>query len=281
MNISSILKKYNKIEIELLLAHVLKKPKEFLYMESASQISASQLIRLQTLIKRRLNGEPIAYILGYKDFYGLRFKVNKNVLIPRSETEWIVENVVQAIGLQKRQADGVHYKATSPINILDVGTGSGAIAISLAKEFKIKNLEFRITASDISSASLKVAKQNAKANKVKIKFIKSDLFKNISGKFDIIIANLPYVPKKVYKQKLNNLKWEPKTALIDPVKDFNIYTKFFEQVASQLNPSASIYLEIDPLQKKLLPKIIKKYLPKADIKFHKDLNNLWRFVKIT
>jgi release factor glutamine methyltransferase len=271
MNISSILKKYNKIEIELLLAHVLKKPKEFLYMESASQISASQLIRLQTLIKRRLNGEPIAYILGYKDFYGLRFKVNKNVLIPRSETEWIVGRI---------ENEELRMKNKN-IRVLDVGTGSGAIAISLAKEFKIGNLEFRITASDISSASLKVAKQNAKANKVKIKFIKSDLFKNISGKFDIIIANLPYVPKKVYKQKLNNLKWEPKTALIDPVKDFNIYTKFFEQVASHLNPSASIYLEIDPLQKKLLPKIIKKYLPKADIKFYKDLNNLWRFVKIT
>lgn len=271
LNIKEFLKKYHKIEIEILLAEVLKKPKEFLFMNPEYRMSESQIVRLNKAIKRRQKGEPIAYILGYKDFYGLRFKVNKNVLVPRPETEGMV-NIIS--NFQFPISNGL-------TKILDIGTGSGCIAITLAKQFQILNFKFQITASDISAKALAVAKQNAKAHRVKITFVKSDLLKNIKVTPDIIIANLPYVPRKYYESRIKNLGWEPKIALIDQKKDFDIYGRLLKQVAALPSLPKKIFLEIDPSQKKLMPKEIKKHLPKANVKFYKDFNNLWRFAEIT
>ena len=234
-------------------------------------LSSKHLNILSKLIKRRQKGEPIAYILGYKDFMGLRFKVNKNVLIPRPETEGIIERLKDL-----RFKD---YK--QPVRILDIGTGSGCIAVSLAKQFLIFNFQFLITASDISSSALKVAKQNAKAHKAKINFIKSDLLKNIKFVPDIIIANLPYVPKKIYDLRYKDLKFEPEEALVDPVKDFNIYERLLKQISALPSLPKAIFLEIDPTAKKYVINYVINYIPKAKIKFYKDFNNLWRFVEIT
>src|ERR1051326_2631101 len=216
MIIKDLLKKYYKVEIELelLLAHVLKKPKEFLYLNPSFKLTIKQLSNLAKLVNRRLKGEPVAYILGYKDFYGLRFKVNRHVLIPRPETEWVVEKISNIqLPISKR-----------PIRILDLGTGSGAIIISIAKILTSPNpsLEkegdgpilplrpghpfiawrkwggfkggasggYEFIASDISKKALAVAKQNAKIHKAKIKFVHSDMLENIRMSPDIIIANL-------------------------------------------------------------------------------------------
>jgi release factor glutamine methyltransferase len=271
LRIQEALKKYHKIEIELLLAHVLGKPKEFLYLNWEKKLSGYQVSSLTSLIKRREKGEPLAYILGYKDFFGLRFKVNRNVLVPRPETEWIVE----------RLKDLRLKDCKKPVRILDIGTGSGAIAISLAKIIGQRSkVKCQMFASDISPAALKVAKQNAKVHHADIKFIHSDLFTKINGKFDVVIANLPYVPKTDYRLKIKDLRWEPKMALVDPVKDFNIYERFFKQAKHHLNKNAVIYLEIDPKTKPYIQKWAKKYLPEADVKFFKDYGNFWRFAEI-
>ncbi len=268
MTIAQALKKYHKTEIDLLLSHVLGKTKEFLFMNREIILSSYHLIILTKLVKRRLRGEPMAYILGYKDFYGLRFKVNRNVLIPRPETEELVNKVLSAKWLVLRRK----------IKILDLGTGSGCIIISLAKG--LPSSRCTLYASDVSSNALTIAKQNAKIHKAKIRFLRSNLFSNIKGKFDIVIANLPYVPKRNYELGIKNLEYEPKIALVDSIKDFNLYERFFQQVGSHLNPNSSVYLEIDPAAKPLIAKWAKKYLPKGQVKFYRDFNNLWRYVEI-
>ena len=311
LRIKEALKKYHKIEIELLLAHVLKKPKEFLFMNPDKSLSAGQLISLSALVKRREKGEPIAYIVGYKDFMGLRFMVNKNVLIPRPETEWVIDRVSAVFpsflrrgGLNASEGRGgwrlqdnysnpsVASKATpslkkgrklqGAIKILDVGTGSGAIIISLAKTLTLPSPRGRgklqLYASDISPAALKVARQNAKFYKAPVKFIKSDLLKNTKDDFDIIIANLPYLAP-VWSSA--NLKYEPKQALFTKEKGLMLIRRLLNQIADKPKKPRLIYVEFDPRQKRELSALIKKSLPGSKAKFYKDYNNFWRYAEIS
>jgi release factor glutamine methyltransferase len=298
MTIKQALIKYRKVEIDLLLAFVLKKSREFLFMHPEYQISENQKIRLIKLIKRRQKGEPVAYILGYKDFYGWRFKIDKNVLIPRPETEGLVEYAIQQIkDLRLKIKD-------RPIKILDVGTGSGCIIISLAKtlspspspshqgrekkavssplvgrvgvpqirQWRIKGVPrvreggVEFYASDISKAALAVAKANAKKHKVKITFIHSDILKNVGMSFDVVVANLPYVLKQDYELGVMNLGFEPKVALTDGTNEFVIYKNFFQQVPSRIHSGSRIFLEIDPKAKADIAKWVKKYLPRSKTK---------------
>lgn len=274
MTIFEFTNHYSTIESDLLLSFILKKPKEFLYLNPNKQLNKIQLLKLKGLVRRRLNGEPMAYILGYKDFYGLKLKVNKNVLIPRPETEWLVDQVLKLIHPGHRSGIQFDFKSRprvvargGNIKVLDLGTGSGCIAISIKKNIN----DTDITASDISAKALTVAKANAKFHKTNIKFIKSDLFSNITEKFDLIIANLPYVPASDYKKLRNGLKYEPKSAITDGSNTAEIYKRFLKQVNGHLATKGIILLEIDPKTKKYLP-------PKT--KFYKDLNGLWRYAEI-
>jgi release factor glutamine methyltransferase len=302
MSIDQIFKKYPKIEIELLLAHVLKKPKEFVFLHPEYTLPAYQLKRLQALINRRLKGEPLAYLLGYKDFFGLRFRVNKHVLIPRPETEWMVEKTLDLrLNLPVRQA-GIN-DLSKQINILDVGTGSGCIAISVAKNINSKNLN--IIASDISKKALAVARRNATTllpkkffhtSKYgrKIQFLQSDLFENIEpeSKFDVIVANLPYVPMKhmqrfVLKQKpagpndpYAGMRFEPPFALTDGTSLGLIYQRFLSQAPNFLKPNGIVLLEIDPSLRKNIKAWTNRYLPGKKISFHRDFNRRCRFAEI-
>lgn len=289
--IKFILNKYTNSEIELFLAHILKKSKEFLYMNPDFILTSKHLSILTKYIKQRESGEPIAYILGYKDFMGFRFKVNKNVLIPRPETEGIIELVLNRI---KNYELGI--RNSKPITILDLGTGSGCIAISLAKVLSsiIHNSKFIIHGSDISKKALKVARANAKtlspfpsSNAEKqnknIKFIHSNLFENIRMNFDVIIANLPYG----WNEWKNNssvdsigLRFEPKVALFTKENGLYLYKKLFEQIKKNDHKPQYVFLEFDPRQKQLLNNLVKQYFPVVNIKFHKDFNNLWRYAEI-
>lgn len=260
MRVRGALKKYHFIEIELLLSQVLGKPKEFLFMHPEYNLTTKQINNLTKFIKRRQKGEPIAYILGFKDFCGLRFKVNKNVLIPRPETEWLVERIAK---IEKKG-----------IRVLDLGTGSGCIAITLAQ----LHPKWRIFASDISKKALEVAKVNAKKHQAQIKFIRSNLFNNIKARFDFIVANLPYVPAYDYKKLKSGLKFEPKLALLERK---GLYQDFFSQIGGHLTSRAKIYLEIDPKTKPYIISYTKKYLPKAGVKFYRDLHKFWRYAEIT
>jgi release factor glutamine methyltransferase len=320
MTIKQALVKYHRIEIDLLLALLLGKSKEFLFLHPAHELTRIQHKRLTRMVKRRLRGEPIAYILGYKDFYGLRFKVNRHVLIPRPETEVVVDLAISNVAKRSEKSvkkqisrsarDGIKIsdgnRNRERIRILDIGTGSGNIIISLAKELGLRasafakasadkkgmGLSYRFYASDVSSAALKVAKQNAiqlpylhtRLYECKrIKFIKSDLLNNIKGNFDIIIANLPYLSegwKNYHAAESTGLKFEPKQALFAKEKGLMEIRKLLEQIAQRKQKPKLVYLEFDPRQKTRLLSLIKKTLPGSKIKFYRDYSNLWRYVEI-
>lgn len=274
MTIREVLKKYHSIdETELFLSHLLKMSKSDLIKNYQHKLTTKQHQRLNNMISAFKKGMPAAYILGYKYFYGLKFKVNRNVLIPRPESEWLVDKALSSINTLLTK------KRNKPINILEIGTGSGCIAIALAKQLQPNGLT-RVTASDISAPALTVAKFNAKTHKAKIKFVKSNLLSNIRGQFDIVIANLPYVPLRDYQKLYKNLRFEPKLALTDGSNDSLIYIELLEQISKRQDAPKFILLELDPSTKPELIASAKKILTNYQLNFFKDLKQLTRYATI-
>jgi release factor glutamine methyltransferase len=267
----------NSLDIELILAYILKKSREFILTHAEHKISKSQENKINDLIKKRLGGLPLAYILGYKEFYGLKFIVNKNVLIPRPETELMVDETLNLVS-----------HISHPVSFVDVGTGSGCIAITLAKEIK----NSKIIAIDISSSALNVAKGNAKLHRVKtkIQFLQGNLLEPIIKNNKIvhrpssivICANLPYLSLTQIKNSLS-IKYEPKIALEAGPDGLKFYKKLFKQSKQLFNLTPTTYhllCEIDPCQKNKIITIIKKELPKANFQIKKDLKGHSRLVII-
>lgn len=272
MTVREIIKKYPKLEIELLLAHAIKKPKEFLFLNPSYELSGRQIKKLSGFIRRRQKGEPVAYILGNKEFMGLSFKVNSHTLIPRPDTEAMVERVV---GLVKSWGP-----KKGKIKILDVGTGSGCIAIALAK---LLGQQAEVAGSDISGRAVLVARQNARQHGRQVRFYKSDLLNNIKGGFDVIVANLPY-GWKAWKNNTSSetagLKFEPQKALFAGEAGLREITRLIKQVAALKQKPKAVFLEFDPRQKARLGKIAKQSLPLAGQVFHKDLSGRFRFLEL-
>jgi len=219
---------------------------------------------LDEAIERYKNGEPVQYIIGNVNFYGNTIKVNKNVLIPRFETEELVEKTI------KRIKD----KFDQQINILDLCTGSGCIAITLKKE-----LNSNITATDISIDALEVANENIKLNNVDITLINSDLFNNINDKFDCVISNPPYIS---YDEEIDELvkNNEPDIALYAPNKGLYFYEEILKNIKKYLNDKFIIAFEIGYKQGNDLVEITNKYLDNVNISVEKDLQGRDRFLFI-
>ncbi len=268
MTISEVFKKYNNIEVELLLEKVLKLSKEQLFVNHKQVLTAKQVDKLTRLAHERVKGKPIAYILGYKHFYGLKFKVNKNTLIPRPESEWLVDRAISHIKKNRGRA----------LNIADIGTGSGCLIISTAHT--AGNDKIKYYASDISLEALKIAKYNSQIHHANISFKHSDLLSGYKQKFDLIFANLPYVPLSSYQNLKEGLKYEPRNAITTEDEVWKIYNRFLDQASNKLNANGVILFEIDPLQKPILGKEIKKRVPGAKIKFAKDIQGLWRYCEV-
>lgn len=221
---------------------------------------------LEEAIKRLENGEPVQYIVGDVDFYGNIIKVNKNVLIPRRETEELVEKTVNYI---KK-----HINKQS-VDILDIGTGSGCIPISIAKLVPNSN----VSAVDISPEALEVAKENAKINNVDINFIQSDLFANVNQKFDCMISNPPYIRRdeEIMDIVKNN---EPHLALYADDEGLYFYKEIIKSASKFLNEKFVIGFEIGEEQGNDIVNIAKSEFPNAKVILEKDLQHLDRFVFI-
>lgn len=221
--------------------------------------------KLKDGIKRLNNGEPVQYIVGNVDFYGYKINVNKNVLIPRFETE---ELVFKTINLIKKNLN-------ENIKVLDIGTGSGCISIALKKE--IPGLD--ITAVDISEDALLVAKNNALENNCEINFIKSDLFNNIDDKYDLIISNPPYIS---YDEQIMDIvkKNEPHLALYAKNNGLYFYEEIIKNSSNYLNDKNIIAFEIGYLQANEIKKMAHKYYPNSNIIIEKDMQEKDRFVFI-
>lgn len=216
-------------------------------------------------IKKILKGTPIQHIIGYVDFYGIEIKVNKNVLIPRYETETLVEKTIKYIK---------KYNIKNP-KILDLCTGSGCIAISLSKNVE----DAEILAADISKKAIKVLEENIKINNCKITIQNSNLFKKINNKFDIIITNPPYIP--IDENVSKTVKHDPKKALFSGKKGLNHIEKIIKEANKYLKEKAILSMEIHENHERDITKIIKNYFPGNIIySFEKDLSGKTRYLFI-
>lgn len=252
----------------VLLSNVLNLSRTELMASLDAKFTQSQLTKYKKYIVRRKNHEPVWQIIGKVNFWGLEYFVTKDVLVPRPETELLVEVVVNKV-----LARNYHVN-----NILDLGTGSGAIAVALGCEFP----EIRITAADISDKALNIAKKNARHNKVKnTKFLRSNLFQNIPDKYDMICANLPYIPTEdIASLDFDVHHYEPKIALDGGSGGLEIYDRFFREVESHLNDKGIIICEIGLDQGKEIQRLVKKYLPGARCKISRDLAEIDRIAII-
>ena len=198
--------------------------------------------------------KPAQYILGFEDFHGLRFQVDERVLIPRPETEELVELILAE-------------NPKTELKVLDIGTGSGAIAVSLKESCPL----WQVTASDLSVDALELARENAKLNRVDISFIQSDVFENISGSFDIIVSNPPYISENDKDEVgLNVLASEPKMALFADEDGLAIYRQIIEGAAKHLSPQGKLYFEIGYKQGSDLKKLLSLHFPDKCVRVLKD-----------
>ena len=209
---------------------------------------------VEEIYTKLANHIPAQYIIGHADFFGMQLKVDERVLIPSPETEELVELI-----LAENLKDN--------LKVLDIGTGSGAIALALAKN----RLDWSVTASDISEDALELATENANAQNLNLSFIKSDCFSEISSKYDIIVSNPPYISREDQEEVgLNVLHSEPHLALFADEDGLAIYRRIAEDSKDYLNDGGKIYLEIGYKQGQSVPALFMENLPEKRVRTLKD-----------
>ena len=240
-----------------------------LYTELDNEADKDIEEKFHSGIKRLLNNEPLNYVLGYSYFFGYKMIVNKDVLIPRYETE-------ELVGLILSKYD--EYFKGKKINLCDIGTGSGAIAIAL----KAEENNLNVYASDISSEAIEVAKANAKNNDVKVSFMVGDMlepFKALDIKFDILVSNPPYIPSDEVMEK-SVIDYEPHVALFGGSDGLKFYREIFEGAKDILNEHSLLFFEIGYDQKERLEALAHEYFKDAEVKTFKDINSKDRMLMI-
>ncbi|WP_375317620.1 peptide chain release factor N(5)-glutamine methyltransferase [Spiroplasma endosymbiont of Virgichneumon dumeticola] len=255
--------KVNKI----ILLYFIEKDLSWLYANMDAEIENTFLEQYLLLIEKYITGYPLQYIIRYDYFYGNKFFVDNRVLIPRSETEELVNYVFD-------YAKNIFHD--DKLSILDLGTGSGAIAISIA----LAKPQWKVVASDISIAALEVAKINCKNyNLNNIRFIESDLFSNLKNhKFNIIISNPPYIDETSDTYLMSNLQYEPKSALFAEENGLLLYKLIFQRCSEFVTKPFLLAFEFGFDQKKALEILVKKYLYNYHYQFVKDINGKWRML---
>ena len=219
-----------------------------------TEVSQKEREQLKAIQKQLLAHKPAQYIIGSSDFHGLNLKVDERVLIPRPETEELVELILSE-------------NPESSLSVLDIGTGSGAIALALANS----RSDWQITASDLSSDALALAKENAQTCGLSLTFVQSDCLEAISGRFDIIVSNPPYISEADRDEVgLNVLTSEPHMALFAEEEGYAVYRKIAEQAGDYLTKKGKIYLEIGYKQGDGVRELLKKSFPQKRIRVLKD-----------
>ena len=268
---------FPKLEARLLLAKTFNKNLNWTYLNTEKRISKKKIMVYEMLIKKKIKRFPTAYLLENKEFYSMNFKVNENTLIPRSETEILIEEIKK------------NFKSRKRFSVLDLGTGTGCILLSILKEFK-NAIGIGI---DKYLETIKVAKINSKKNHLfkRAKFInldwnKKNFFKEIlkinkkfcgNGKFHLVVSNPPYIERKEMNNLMQEVKFEPKIALDGGYDGLRSYKKIFSQLKIILSKKGSIFFEIDPNKAGKIKKILETEGFKQ-ITFLKDLLNKKRAV---
>jgi len=267
-------KKHNvenpRLNAEHLLAHVLGRKRIELYLEFERQLSESELAPLRSLVKRRGEGEPLQHLLGTVEFCGHIFVCDKRAMIPRPETEELVQLLVSNFKKCQRRPD-----QSLRLRIADVGTGSGVIALSLAAELP----EADIFAVDISEDALGLARENADRLLVadRVRFLRSNLLENVEGSFDVIVGNLPYIPRQERQTLSREVLHDPEVALFAGGCGDELVRELIAQASSRLRPDGMLALEIGIGQSDTLVAALaeKNY---RDIWREKDYSGVTRFL---
>jgi len=266
-----------RLDAELLLGHLLGWSRARVLAERQHLLTSEQQSMLRDLVARRADQEPIAYIIGHKEFYGLDFIVDRAVLVPRPETELLVE---LALGIVRRKTEDERRKQESailrPISLADIGTGSGAIAVALATQLP----DAQIYATDISQAALMIARQNADRHRVgqRVRFGAGDLLDALDEPVDLIVSNLPYTILAEISAGVR--RHEPQLALDGGQDGLAVYRRLLAQVPDKLRPGGAIMLEIGSTQGAAVVAQARTHFPLAQIDVHRDLAGHDRVVVI-
>ena len=251
-----------RLEAEVMVMDVMRMPRQAIFAEQESQVSEQQQQSLDAIVQRRLTREPLAYILNYREFYGVNLLVNPDVLIPRPETEAMVEHALfmALMGMESRE-----------LVIADVGTGTGAVAINLAIHLPAA----RIYATDAYDATLDVAAYNVRMHNVtdRVTLLKGDLLEPLPEPVDVIAANLPYLPTDRIPTLQPEVQWEPVAALDGGPEGLDAIARLLAQAASgdRIKPHGVILLEMDPEQFPAARDLASAAFPDAEITSEPDL----------
>ncbi len=236
-----------RLDAEVLLAFCLGTERYHLYRTQKEVLSATEIVRFQAMVERRRAGEPVAYITGRKEFWSLEFEVDRSVLIPRPDTEVLVEETLRIAGVLGRPDPAV----------LEIGTGSGIISIALATELP----GARLVAVDFSAGALAVARRNADRHGVasRIRFLRGNIFEPLSGKFDIVVSNPPYISEEEFACLSEGIRcFEPHEALISGPEGTEFHQRIISGGAAFLKPGGWIVMEIGATQKDALEKLLEQ-----------------------
>ena len=230
----------SKIDALVLLQHATGKSRTQILAFDDTEIDEKVRLKLTALLDRRLNGEPIAYILGEKEFWSLPLNVSKGTLIPRPDTEILVEKALQ-IALEKLQENPPRFR------ILDLGTGTGAIALALASELSSicqkRQISLEIIGVDLMPDVVALAQSNAERNKLNVQFLQSRWFENITGQFDLIVSNPPYIDAQDEHLRQGDVRFEPLSALVANDAGYADLRHIIELAPSYLNSNGVLLLE--------------------------------------
>ena len=261
-----------RLDSEVLLAHARGCTRIELYTAFAEVPDEEQRVAFREMVRRRGEGMPVAQLVGYREFYSLNFRIDHNVLIPRPETEHLV---IEALDCAKALG------TTRPLEIVDVGTGSGAIAVTLAKQLT----NAKLTAIDQSAEALKIARWNAEKHKVdsRITFIESDLFADIDQpkKFDIICSNPPYVSEAEYEDLLPSVRdYEPREALVAGPDGTEIIKRLLGESYGRLNSGGQLIIELSPMIADACAELVEQISELGELRFIKDLSGHKRILSV-
>jgi release factor glutamine methyltransferase len=262
-----------RLDAEILLAHARGCSRVELYTAFDEQPDDEQRVAFREMVRRRGEGTPVAQLVGYREFYSLRFRVNQDVLIPRPETEHLV---VEALDRAKEMAAG-----DGPLQIADLGTGSGAIAVTIAKHLS----GAIITAVDRSAAALKIAIWNADQHGVTahVRFIESDLLSAVESpdQFDIICSNPPYVSQQEYAELSREVRdYEPKEALVAGPKGTESIERILQETPNRLRSGGRLIIELSPMIADACGALASQMEVFEDLQFIKDLEGHRRILSL-
>ena len=251
-----------RLDAELLAAHALQLRRIDLYLQFDRQLRDDELESVREMVRRRGQGEPVAYITGVREFYGREFTVNRGVLIPRPETETLVQ-----VALDHLRAVAA---GRSVLRVADLGTGSGCIAVTLACELP----DIRLTATDVSGAALEVARANASRHGVseRITFVETSWADAVDGPIDVVVSNPPYVTDAELAGTERDVRaFEPETALLGGEDGLRAYRALLESIRDRMNAEAAVFVEVDPRRAGGVLELMQAALPGFSTALHADL----------